>query len=40
MKSADWCVSNVRQLAMGMLLYAENDARESLSGKRIPKTKT
>ena len=27
------CMSNVRQLAMGMLLYAEDDARGSLSGK-------
>lgn len=27
------CMSNVRQLAMGMLLYAEDDASGSLSGK-------
>ena len=34
------CMSNVLQLATGMLLYVEDDTRESLLGKRISKIKT
>lgn len=34
------CMSNVLQLATGMLLYVEDNTRESLLGKRISKTKT